>query len=246
MNSGLPDWNRDEVVLAFELYKRVGMTTKRMPEVIQLSQLLRRYHELLGRQFPSSFRSANSVHLKICNLAKFDPSWQKKTLTNGSAKLEQSVWLAFDKQPALLSQTALAIRSALEAGLERSASSIPNIAETIQEGGLLLVLHRIRERNPKAREAKLKEAQTSSRGLRCEACNHSPLGLYGELGDILECHHRVPLAEATHKRRITTKDLALLCPNCHRAIHKTSPLCSVDDFRERIHKNKPVVPRLNN
>jgi 5-methylcytosine-specific restriction protein A len=52
-------------------------------------------------------------------------------------------------------------------------------------------------------------------------------------GDVCEVHHRRPLAEASGPVTTRIEDLAILCANCHRAIHQTRPLLSVEDFRDR-------------
>ncbi len=38
-------------------------------------------------------------------------------------------------------------------------------------------------------------------------------------------------AFASERVSTTLSDLAVLCPNCHRAIHRTKPLMSVEEFR---------------
>lgn len=50
-------------------------------------------------------------------------------------------------------------------------------------------------------------------------------GRYGlPNGDLYECHHRVPLADLAIVRSTKASDLAILCPTCHRAIHRIDPL----------------------
>ena len=56
--------------------------------------------------------------------------------------------------------------------------------------------------------------------LYCEVCGFSFVEMYGELGyGFVEAHHKQPLSKT--KSTITTKsNIALLCSNCHRMIHK--------------------------
>jgi hypothetical protein len=56
--------------------------------------------------------------------------------------------------------------------------------------------------------------------LNCEVCGFSFFERYGQLGQgFIEAHHKKPLSET--KERITTKDdIALVCSNCHKMIHK--------------------------
>jgi 5-methylcytosine-specific restriction protein A len=49
--------------------------------------------------------------------------------------------------------------------------------------------------------------------------------------DVWEVHHRSPLAQAEKPVATRLQDLAILCPTCHRAIHRLDPLPSVGEFR---------------
>jgi hypothetical protein len=57
--------------------------------------------------------------------------------------------------------------------------------------------------------------------LRCHGCGIEPLNAYGV--DVIEAHHRVPLSELKESRIPNPGDFDLLCPNCHRAIHRLVP-----------------------
>jgi putative restriction endonuclease len=35
----------------------------------------------------------------------------------------------------------------------------------------------------------------------------------------IEAHRKKPISTYSSRRRITLSDFALLCPNCHRAVH---------------------------
>lgn len=56
--------------------------------------------------------------------------------------------------------------------------------------------------------------------LNCEVCGFSFYEKYGELGQgFIEAHHKKPLSE-TKETKTTRDDIALVCSNCHRMIHK--------------------------
>ena len=61
-------------------------------------------------------------------------------------------------------------------------------------------------------------------GLQCECCNLDFGKLYGEIGKgFIEVHHMIPLSSLTpesDKAYNIKKDFAVLCPNCHRMIHR--------------------------
>ncbi len=51
----------------------------------------------------------------------------------------------------------------------------------------------------------------------CESCGVAPGSRYG--CEVIEAHHKIPVS-AAGIRAIKIEDFALLCPNCHRAVHK--------------------------
>ncbi|WP_245687108.1 HNH endonuclease [Streptacidiphilus griseoplanus] len=59
--------------------------------------------------------------------------------------------------------------------------------------------------------------------LACEVCNFNFEQAYGERGvGYIECHHIVPLHVAG-EGATKLADLALICSNCHRMIHRRAP-----------------------
>ena len=57
--------------------------------------------------------------------------------------------------------------------------------------------------------------------LRCHGCGNVAMKTYGV--EVIEAHHRKPLSEYTEARVPEPKDFDLLCPSCHRAIHRLHP-----------------------
>ena len=91
----------------------------------------------------------------------------------------------------------------------------------IAEGQQRLRAHFSRERSPRLRRDKLKVFRQEHGALHCEICGfedsaHLP-ALFTDKA--FEVHHKNPLADAVGPVRTILKDLAVLCANCHRAIH---------------------------
>jgi hypothetical protein len=102
------------------------------------------------------------------------------------------------------------------------------------EGEPRMFFHLRRERDPALAKAKREAAKEMDGCVRCEACGVSAKDKYpGLQGDICEIHHRRPLAEAVEPVATKLEDLAVLCANCHRAIHRTKPLMDVESFRKQ-------------
>ena len=104
------------------------------------------------------------------------------------------------------------------------------------EGGKVLRAHLSSERSSKAaRLAKeLARKKSKSGKLTCEACKCIPENDYKNTEttiDIIEAHHRIPLAKG--ERNTKPEDFCMLCPSCHRAVHKlinsdTHPLLALN------------------
>jgi len=79
------------------------------------------------------------------------------------------------------------------------------------------------------------------KGYKCEACGLKFKKIYGHYDqkpeDYVEAHHIVPLHKVKDDTKIQTiDDLAALCANCHKMIHKYG--CpSIEEFKEKIKKD---------
>ena len=89
-------------------------------------------------------------------------------------------------------------------------------------------------------ERKKKQVRAESGRLACEACGFDFERSYGERGiGFAECHHTVPLSKLSDKTRVSTDDLAIVCANCHRMIHRFEPWITVSQVRS-------LLPRPHN
>src|SRR5438128_2638411 len=82
-------WTREETLAAFNLYCRTpfGRLHANNPEIIELAQKLG--------------RTANSVAMKCCNLASFDPALQQRGIRGlqSASHLDRQVWTEFEQNP---------------------------------------------------------------------------------------------------------------------------------------------------
>jgi len=110
----------------------------------------------------------------------------------------------------------------------KSASQVVSFEDlSALEGREIEVIkrHLIRERNPKLIEKAKLEALKNGGGLiKCECCDFVFTDTYGFHGHgFIECHHKQPIAEGGE--RITRlNDLAMVCSNCHRMLHRKNAL----------------------
>lgn len=95
------------------------------------------------------------------------------------------------------------------------------------EGMGFLRTHLRRERS-KSLVNRFKAALTS---FSCEICDFDFLATYGELGrGFIEAHHKVPVAHLEPGAKTRIEDLAAVCSNCHRMLHRSGNL-TIDDLK---------------
>lgn len=106
----------------------------------------------------------------------------------------------------------------LSAGGDNSTTS-----PSATEGERTLRAHRRRERSSALRDKKLAEVRAAYGQCVCALCGIDEATKYPPMfgARIFEVHHLAPLSQAATPVRTTLADLAVLCANCHRAVHAT-------------------------
>ena len=115
------------------------------------------------------------------------------------------------------------------------------------EGQSKLAIHMRYERNSNLIKKIKEKALKSNPMLNCQICEFSFYEKYGELGKgFIEAHHLNPMHE-TKERKTTAKDIALLCSNCHKMIHRgiskieDNIIMSIDELKELITDKNTVA-----
>jgi predicted HNH restriction endonuclease len=109
-----------------------------------------------------------------------------------------------------------------------------SIREEYSEGKESFRMHRFRERNSKLVKEAKKIFKSKFEELYCEACGINFEQIYGERGkDFIEAHHTKPISEMKLGEKTKIEDIAMLCSNCHRMIHK-KPLITVEELKTMI------------
>lgn len=114
-----------------------------------------------------------------------------------------------------------------------------NEAEEYPEGKRAYRTHRVIERNQKViKEAKRQFAKKHHGRLFCEACKFDFIKVYGDRGkNFIEGHHKKLVSQMIEGEKTKVEDIAMLCSNCHRMIHK-KPLLCVEELAELISRNR--------
>ena len=106
-----------------------------------------------------------------------------------------------------------------------------------KEGGRNLRSHFTIERNGALiRDSKARFKKLHGR-LFCQACGFDFLNVYGE--DYIECHHTIPVHRLPSNGFTSIDDVAFLCSNCHRMIHRRKEWISVDELRSLLDSRRP-------
>lgn len=240
-----PKWHRDEIILALDLYFQEdrGSIDARNPKIIELSEILNKLpiHTII----PDSvkFRNPNGVSLKLSNFLAIDPNYSGKGMYAHS-KADYSIFMEFIDNRKELAKIASTIKNIVQ-NISLNAEIYKIEDEEIEydfeakEGLTIYKLHKYKERNRNIVKKK-KETQLKKYGvLSCEICGFNFVSVYGDLGkDFIECHHIKELATLESETITKLEDLLLVCPNCHRMLHRKLGNITVEDLKNIINHMK--------
>jgi hypothetical protein len=105
-------------------------------------------------------------------------------------------------------------------------------ADSYPEGAEKFKQHKFKERSREVVAlAKAKRFKLTGK-LECEACGFDFAKSYGDRGDgFIEAHHRIPLASNEAPTHVRIEDFELVCSNCHRMLHRMSPLMTAEALK---------------
>jgi len=113
----------------------------------------------------------------------------------------------------------------------------PDFEEGFPEGKKKLSLHEKRERNSSLIKIVKQEAFRKYQKLECQCCGFDFEKTYGEWGrEFIEGHHTKPVSELDPEGGDETKkeDIALVCSNCHRMLHRRRPWLTMSEIKNLI------------
>jgi 5-methylcytosine-specific restriction enzyme A len=153
-------------------------------------------------------------------------------LTYSLDNLPDEQTLADDLRSALQAYRALTFRGGLDTELTEVGGEFEQ-PQSLTESRQLRLHCRI-ERNLTAANA-----AKQHHGSRCQACDVDLGELYGSIGQgYIEAHHLRPIStleEGVVVRYDVATDFAVLCPNCHRMIHRMGDPSNLYKLRALLH-----------
>ena len=105
--------------------------------------------------------------------------------------------------------------------------------EGFLEGKIIERIHKSRERSYKVINLAKERFLEENGCLSCQVCGFDFEKTYGKLGEnFIEGHHIIAVSEMSHDHKTRVEDIALVCSNCHRMIHKKRPWLKMDELKE--------------
>ncbi|WP_294296186.1 HNH endonuclease [uncultured Chryseobacterium sp.] len=236
-----PKWQRDELILTLNLYFNLESSSfiSINPEIIKLSEILNKLPLHSKQNRNSDFRNPNGVAMKLNNFTSIDPNNPSKGLERFS-KLDKQIFFEFQNNQTVLKNISNVIIETL--GDEELNTKIYQIEELSEapiteaiEGEIIFKLHKVRERNQKLINSKKLQVLKETGKLLCQVCDFDFHKKYGEIGKgFIECHHTQQLSTYNTNQKTTLDDLALVCSNCHRMLHRLPEDMSLDRLKSQM------------
>lgn len=106
------------------------------------------------------------------------------------------------------------------------------------EGKIAERIHKSRERNSKVITIAKSNFKQKHGRIFCQVCKFDFEKEYGEIGaNFIEGHHTIPVSKMKENHLSSPNEIALLCANCHRMIHKKRPWLSIDELELLLNKD---------
>ena len=133
---------------------------------------------------------------------------------------QSNVWYADKPESAGLVEK---VRLFIERNVETDQLPDVDAKASGSEGNPRFVAHLRRERNSTIVKKKRTQVLAATGALCCELCGFDFEKVYGEHGkEFCEVHHLIPLHKSDGIIETKLSDLAIVCSNCHRIIHRAS------------------------
>lgn len=105
------------------------------------------------------------------------------------------------------------------------------------EGRAFLRIHLRKERSKKL----IDTFKSKLVDLCCEACGMNFEDVYGDYGvGYIEAHHKIPVSSLTDDGETHLSDLAALCANCHRVVHRND-MMPVEELAKYLAKRRKIT-----
>lgn len=109
--------------------------------------------------------------------------------------------------------------------------------EGFPEGRITERLHKTRERDPMLVKLAKERFKQEHGKLFCQVCQTDFEEKYGAVGkDFIEAHHTIFVTDMKEGHVSQVKDMAMLCSNCHRMVHRKRPWLTMEKLSQLLDK----------
>jgi len=113
------------------------------------------------------------------------------------------------------------------------------LSDEFPEGKLVERTHKARERNIQVINLAKQSFISKNGRLNCQVCGFDFETVYGSLGTgFIEGHHTIAVADMQPDHKTKVEDIALVCSNCLRMLHKKRPWLSMNNLTKLIGKKE--------
>jgi 5-methylcytosine-specific restriction endonuclease McrA len=243
--------------LAFFAYRTKRATKKELCRVLALTTRLTEDTEDSKRAGWWEFKFSNThfafkpLEGKMINGILFEPSNAKgaESSPGGQANIREFALnyflndfdrcvamarAALDKPlPADIEEAVFGSTSGNPAKSYLTQAEAEAIEKRSQEGARRLRQHWYIERDSSLPKEAKRIFEKKHGELFCEICGIRPVATYGH--PLVDAHHKLPLSKYAENGKINTQpsDFSILCPNCHRAVHKQED-CDINEVINKL------------
>jgi 5-methylcytosine-specific restriction protein A len=180
-----------------------------------------------------SFRSVNSIALKLANFKRLDGNFEGKGMKMGG-KMDREIWNEFHGHRNKLEKEASLIRHLY---LEAEKVFVASDHKAGYYSDFLYKFHKNRETDPLIMKVKKEMILLEANELKCEVCGFNFTEYYGEIGnDLMEIHYCKEINNLPELAASDMNDFIMVCGNCHKVLDKNYGILDANDIRNIIKK----------
>ncbi len=220
-----PPWTTDEVILALSLYFREGQLDDTDAKVIQLSGML----DALPIECRRAIRGDVSQRerrrdeaRKLCR--SLDPNYPGVGLSSVGRR-DREIWEHYTERRDDCHRLADALRSGSEIRRPSAATGGTTRKASSRDGSCTACMRPRSAAEPRSPQES-QDARAQYGRVELEVCESPsripPIGSASWSATFSNVHHTKPLHTLPGSVKTTIADLAIVCPTCHRALHRSN------------------------
>ncbi|MDO4562928.1 MAG: hypothetical protein Q4C12_03745 [Clostridia bacterium] len=226
----MPPLKIDEVILLVDAYfrmKEIELPSSRNECISELSNSMRSLPFYPNLRDNNAFRSCAGMSMCLANVGCIDP--ENSSHFGHGSNLQKEVFNYYSNKLDELKGIATSIRSVSNHNMA--------LREEYEDyiGGQLPVSYHCHLESVDKTVQRIKKESINYGKSHCVICGDDLKDKYGDAAmSIMEAHIAVPLSQHRVNMNISTTDILLLCPACHRLAHSDPELFYEASLKKRV------------